>query len=736
MRLSTIVFLITFCFFTSSQSQSINKLSDSVSFYTSFTDITIEKTLDSTTISNAGIIINSKDYLINGVGSYDNISLYGDNTDTEFTIYNIKSDPKYARKLNNSPKDTDSLFIVLDTIYGWGLYMKVYIDQETNHSGVIVPTWTNSTFGYVSVLEHGYINIAAILPVGLNINIVLRDSINFNEQDTIYLSASEAIHQINYEPVDKNGNPLGNLGGEFNNKFSLVFDLSNGGFFATNWSWYGYSDYFISDYHGEIDLYFGSSLYQFDSGFPSYLIEYPEFDSITQSISLSNEPNKLANAVLNYTYYAKRDFNKIGFGNFSKHIYNTGNYFVGGILLFQEKPADTYWEGELFMDMQDSDKFGYCLQNYMGYVEDGNYFHYIASPYYDEYNDSIAGFWGLIPEEDTHYINDYDTLFFGKGASFYWSSWSNFSERISCYSDNMGIFGNYFYQNYNTDTYKIKDKDGNIIIEGSGLEIFANGLEAEQYTVELTNSFCPFDGYVGSSSLSVTFDKSKYDPNPPPVSRIQLLNNDNTMKYHFEFGEDVLLKFSASDFIGYNEGHVGIGFQPVVDSLTTVSIKSHYSADWSDVDIQKIYGDSIIGSQYKADLSTFLTVDSAMYDLKIYVEDYSGNSSEYTFNPAFIYGDFMVGIPDKPNNSELNEHILITPNPAHDFITISNIVATKRTPVTYEILSTIGRIAKKGELSINTSNASINISDLTNGLYIIVLYTNNNLLKMSKIIKM
>lgn len=724
---------MTFCFFTNSQSQSITKLSDNVSFYTSFADMTIEKALDSITNSNDGMIINSKDYLINDVGFYDNISLYRDNTDKEFTIYNIKSDPKHAGKQNNSLKGSDSLFIVLDTIYGWGLYMKVYIDQETNYSGVIVPTWINSTLGYVSVLEHGYINIAAILPVGLNINIVLRDSINFYEQDTIYLSASEAIHQINYEPIDKNGNPLGNLGGEFNNKFSLVFDLANGGFVSSNWSWYGYSDYFISDYHGEIDLYFGSSLYQFDSGFPSYLIEYPEYDSITQSISLSNEPNKLANAVLNYTYYAKRDFNKIGFGNFRKHISYTGNYFVGGILLFQEKPADTYWEGELFMDMQDSDKFGYCLQNYMGYVNDGDYFHYIASPYYDEHNDSIAGFWGLIPDEDVHYINNNDTLFFGKGTSFYWSSWSNFSERISCYSDNMGIFGNYFYQNYNTDTYKIKDKDGNTIIEGSGLEIFATGLEPEEYTVELTNSFCPFDEYIGSSSLFVTFDKSKYDPNPPPVSRIQLLNN-NTMKYHFEFGEEVFLKFSASDFIGYNEGHIGTGFQPVVDSLTKVLIRKHYNTNWEEVDCEKIFNDSIIGFQYKSNLSDFLVADSAMYDLKIYVEDFSGNSSEYTFNPAFIYGNFMVSIPDEPNI--FNEQISFTPNPAHNEIFINNIEAEKDASSTYKIINTKGLVVKKGVLSRNTSSVSINISDLTNGLYIIVLYKKNNLLKTSKILKM
>ena len=637
MRASNLLFVISVFFFFNISAQSTIELSKDVSFYSSYPDINIDKTADTITYLQDGSVINYKNYRINNDVPFLNQTFVRRNDNAEVTVYSIEGNAKDENWLADPTKDTDTLFVVLDTIYGWGLFQSVYIDREINYSGVAAAIWINDTLGYISNLEHSTINIAAILMIGLDINIVFRDNFVHAKQDTVFLSASEAIHQIYYEPVDENGTYFGNLSGEYNPKFSLVFDLDNGGVFYTGQSGWGGAEYHISDYHGAIEMYFGASLYDWDSGSSNYLIEFPEQDSITQDITFSNDPDNLANAVLNYTYHDKRDYNKIGFAHFTKCITFTGNYGTMGMILSQEKDPDPYWEGILYMDMQETDKFGYCLQHYMKYVENGNSYHYIASPYYDKYNDSIAGFWGFTPNEDVHYMNNYDTLFFGKGAAYFWSVWSNFSERISCNSDNMGIWGNYFTPFANTNTYVIKDANGNTIMEGAGLEIFVDGLEPEAYTVELTNSFCPFNGYTGSSSLLASFDKSQMDPNPPPVSQIQLLNADNTIKYHFEVGEEILLKFSASDFIGYETGHIGIGFQPVVDSLTGVSIKLHNEAGWSEVYCQKIYNDSIIGTQYKAVLTDFLISDSAMYDLKISVEDYSGNSSVYSFNPAFIY---------------------------------------------------------------------------------------------------
>lgn len=734
--MKTIIFLLTFTFgiILNNQAQYIIPLTEEVSFFSSFSKSTVDEVLDTIVYQNDGNIIKNKKYKINGTENFKYTYL-SENENSEFTIFDIESNTKHKIVQNNPLTNTDTLFVVLDTTYGWGLYMDVLIDREINYGGVAAAIWINDTLGYISNLEHGTINIAAILPTGIDINIVFRDSVIHAGKDTVFLSSDEAIHKINYEPVNENGLDFGDLEGDYSPKFSILFDLPNGGVFFSSWSWFGNGSYFISDYHGILDLYFGASLENWNSGSSSYLVEFPEYDSITQDITLSNDPDSMVGIPVNYTYYAKRDLNKIGFANFYKCVNYTGSYGIIGTINFQEQASNPYWEGKLFMDMQESDKYGYCLQHRMKYVKHGVDYPYLHSPYFDEYNDSIAGFWGFAPEEDVHFYNYDDTLFFGKGASFYWSVWSNFSDRISCVSDNMGIWGNYFYRNLNTDTYKIKDSAGNVIQEGSGLEILANNLENKPYTVELKNSFCQFDGFTGSSTLLASFDKSQYDPNPPPVSKIQLLNANHAMKYHFDFGEDVILKFSASDFIGYDLNHVGIGFQPVVDSLTSVSIKSHYSANWSNVDIQKIYGDSIIGSQFKADLSTYLTEDSAMYDLKIYVEDYSGNSSEYTFSPAFIYGNFMVGIPVDPDNIIFKEQLIVTPNPANSEILISNIEAENYASVTYEILNTTGLIVKKGELLINTSSASINISDLTNGLYIIVIHEKNNSLKMSKIIK-
>ncbi|NQT77442.1 MAG: T9SS type A sorting domain-containing protein [Bacteroidetes bacterium] len=736
MKASILLFVISVLFFSNIVAQSTIELSEDVSFYSSYPDISIDKTADTITYLHDGSLINYKNYRINNAVPFLDQTFIRRNEESEITVYKVEGKAKEDNWLADPTKDTDTLFIVLDTVYGGGMLHRVFIDREINYTGIAVPTWINNTFGYLANLEHGILNIAAVLPsdIGPYMYLVFRENYEFTGQDTIFLSASEAIHEINFDPVDENGNFLGNQAGTFSALFTLVFDLANGGIVPSSWGWLGNSNYYISDYYGEtIDLFFGSSITSPYSGDPTYIIEYPLLDSITQDVTLTNNPDDLANAVLNYTYYDKRDYNKIGIGIMLKLVAFTGNYGIWGMTSFMQQAANPNWECDLYMDMQDSEKFGYCLRHKMDYIEDGESYNYIQS-YYDEYNDSIAGFLAFLPEADEYYVNAYDTLFFGNGTSYYWSNWSNFSNRISCVSDNMGMWGNYFTPFTNTNTYVIKDANGNTIQEGTGLEILVDGLEPDKYTVELLNSSCHFNGYTGSSTLFASFDKSKADPNPPPLKEIQLLNAENTMKYHFEAGEEVLLKFSASDFIGYDPYHVGIGFQPVVDSLTVVSIKEHSETDWSDVYCQIVYSDSIIGYQYQSTLTDYMLNDSAMYDVRILVEDYSGNTSEYSFYPAFIYGDFIVGVPEGTSNSINRSNINIAPNPVHENLYLSNIVASDNS-LNYEILNPNGQVVKYGAIAPNGSQAVIRVSDLSAGLYIISLLNNNTPISSAKFIK-
>jgi hypothetical protein len=737
MRSLISVFIIAVFFVTNTSAQSTIKLSEDVSFYSSFPDITIDKVTDTVTHLQDGSLINCKNYRIINDVPFLNQTFVRRNNNAEVTVYSIEGNAKEENWLADPTKDTDTLFVVLDTIYGGGMLYEVWIDREINYTGIAVPTWINDTFGYAANLEHGILNIAAVLPsdVGPYMYLVFRENYEFTGQDTIFLSASEAIHEINFDPVDENGSFLGNHAGTFSAKFTLVFDLANGGIVPSSWSWLGSSNYYISDYYGEtIGLYFGSSIHSNYSGDPTYIIEYPLLDSITQDVTLTNDPDNLANAVLNYTYYDKRDYNKIGIGIMLKLVAFTGNYGIWGMTSFMQQAANPYWECDLYMDMQDSEEFGYCLRHKMDYIEDGESYTYIQS-YYDEHNDSIAGFYAFLPEADEYYVNDYDTLFVGNGTSYYWSNWSNFSNRIQCYSDNMGMWGNYFTPFTNTNTYIIKDANGNTVMEGVGLEILVNGLDPDKYTVEMTNGACHFGDYTGSSVLLTFFDKSQADPNPPPIKEVQLLNAENTMKYHFEVGGEVLLKFSASDFIAYDSYHVGIGFQSVVDALTSVSIKEHNETEWTNVNCEIIYSDSIIGYQYQSTLTDYLINDSAMYDVRILVEDYSGNTSEYSFYPAFIYGDFSVGVPEAPSYSTIGDMITIAPNPVRENIIISNIKTHNNTSLNYEILNLNGQIVKDGILAPKAAQAIISVSDLSPGIYFIVLRNYKTLISTNKIIK-
>jgi type IX secretion system substrate protein len=722
MRLSILIFSIVFCFSNYSQAQHINKLSENVSFYSSFPALDIQKVSDTILDYPDGKSITYKNFEVRSKDFYSHYQFDNENEDGELTVYKV-SGRAMPFLQNDFSRDTDTLFIALDTVYD---DCSIYIDRENNVGGIAVPQWLNDTLSFV-VIDHQIVNIVAILEVGQNRNLVFRENIIFDKQTTISVSANEAVHSIIFNPVNENGVLLESAGGLYQRGYTLIFDMANGGTALVGCS-SNYKDFFISDFLGEINLYFSARSTIHSSGHSSYLIEFPKPDSITSSIVLANDPGELVHSISQYSLFTPGESNLIGFGCLNKMLWVSGDYVIVGFIGFYDILSGPYWETHLYMDMQDSEHFGKCMRYYLK-IDDEYHF---MSPHFDEYNTYMAGFRTFVPDADVHYINNGDSLFFGNGLCYYWPIWSNLSNRIRCISDKMDMWGGNFMEDFKSDKYTIKNEQGLLIAEGSGLEFQVDDLDLEKYTVELSNSACHFDSIVGSSTLIAKIDKTKTDPNPPPIRQIRLTTGDNTIKYRFELGEDVLLYFSAADFLGYNDNHIGFGFQSVVDSLTKVFIKPNDEHNWTNIYCRNIYMDSIVGIQYMANLSDYLAGEPTLYDIKIYVEDFSGNSSEYTFNPAFIYGDYITGLDENTGNPLLDQGVSFLPNPAYNQITISNIGSYDVAGLSYKIVDKLGHDVKKGDLPQNTS---INIADLQAGLYFIVLYERNNMLGSSKLLK-
>jgi len=111
----------------------------------------------------------------------------------------------------------------------------------------------------------------------------------------------------------------------------------------------------------------------------------------------------------------------------------------------------------------------YYYQHYIDYTINGQKHFYIASPEYEEYNDSLTSTLKIAPIADAHYYANYDTLYFGKGLVYYWNMWANTNHVIHVIADKMGMWGNWIYPKDKEDIYILKDSNNDVITSGSGL---------------------------------------------------------------------------------------------------------------------------------------------------------------------------------------------------------------------------------------------------------------------------
>ncbi len=726
MKFISLLFAV-FIISTISFSQNVIPVTNNFSFISNQKIMNIEKKSDSLFNEANNTQIHSRSYVLKGENinlDYHRIIKTGQN---RYDFYTLSDTNLYGTSKSNN-RNYDTLFFVMDDVYGFGFNPVVYVSRTENSGGVAVPTWINDTLGYYTY-HPDTLDLIAILAKSINLSIIFDYNYIFNHTDTIYFSASQATHRVYLDPMDESGQSIyTHQSYSSNSKFVLAIDVASGGYFISSWDYFYNTHYYFSDYFkGKERVYFGSSLEcTYMEDFPSYLVEFPILDSITDSVYLSNSPDSLVNVVSRFNYYDKRDFNKIGFGSLLKYKTSSGGYGLAGSLTSMQDYAFPYWEGSMHLSMQNSTELGFCYQHYIDYILNGQSHFYIASPIYDEYNDSLAGFYHFTPKADVHYFANGDKLYMGKGLVYYWNIWTSTYRSIHVVAEKMGMWGNWIYPNTREDSYVLKDKHGDVVASGAGLEVYESGLTAGPYTLIQQNSFTHFNGYTGQTIITSNMDLTNTDHTPPVAYNIYFINENNTMKYQFGPDEDVKLRFSAADFVSYQPSHDGVGFQNFPDSLTKVWIKNHNDNNWTETEVNKIYGDSITGSIYESDLTNYLQMDSAIYDIKIYLEDDMGNNVEYTFFPGLIYGDFYVNVPENKKNLKPDK-IVIYPNPVNKKLFLLS--TKKKKNYNYKIYSLNGSTLLRGIIN----KSYIDVSSLHSGQYAIAIFENNKMIASQKL---
>jgi hypothetical protein len=145
-----------------------------------------------------------------------------------------------------------------------------------------------------------------------------------------------------------------------------------------------------------------------------------------------------------------------------------------------------------------------------------------------------------------------------------------------------------------------------------------------------------FELTAGAAKLTATFDPSKTDAVPPMLRSFRVVDRDGAVTSVVPVNAPATLRFAAID-----GGFSGL----VAEPKTTVAWKPHGATEWlplvatveaEDVGSYASLGHFPAGSVFAADLSTITQSAVGDIDLRVHVEDATGNAIDYTLSPAIV----------------------------------------------------------------------------------------------------
>lgn len=676
---------------------------------------------------------------INNINS--SIEVVHEGPEGEFIRINTFKEPYIHEKILNKT-GWDTLYILVDqpdpllTILG-----QDYIYYETD------VVWVSPFMGYLILNSEHEFNILARWSENTLSFIVFEENYSFTGTDTLEISRSEAIYEIELNPVDKNSIPFGQISGNITSLIAIMIPHAMGyyqiGYFSIYSTTNAYTFYF-SEMSGEFQLscssMYNNTPYQNDS----YYVEFPLIHEINQSIVLNNDPDqyKLAcfDIFASYDTFNNRETAILN-GIVWPDIYGSDQISAFGQISFPGNMNN--WKGELYIINQEHDNVKPTVILYFstpwGYLNS----RFCLSPGIEVINDSICAFNSSTLPHNIYKTSIGDTLFFGESPITQVVAWANNNPYNAIFATRITSFGQLRETTIPISVYpyyEFKDENGNVIFFGNGDYIYYEGIQPGIYSGRIINLSCPFNNGNSISQLLVNFNYGAEDGNPPSISPVQFQNSMGVPTTRIDEGDQLMMYFNASDFDDIYHDTVNIfymqrEYQPVVDDSTRVFIKVHDSMDWQEANLENYHEDSISGICYRSDLSAFTNIDSSSLDIKIKIQDYSGNTAEFLISPAILVGDDINTGFDHVLAQDHQIYLSIFPNPTRSIVNI-RISASAQTEAMLGVYSIDGeQILFNSCLKLNQGKNTI-VLDLTEqtehelkpGVYLIVLTTGNEML--------
>lgn len=590
---------------------------------------------------------------------------------------------------------------------------------------------------------------------------VIKENLALAGNLNLTVSSQDARHLVELKSVDEKGRLLATLPNTHNhyNHFVLYFPDSSRSYL---WGLFGApNQLFVSEVSERFVLAAAEYHDDLATEVSMRYVSHKPILGLKQSLSLSNAPSDLIEQRLRFKYPSKGNYRDINLGGSFSAILPTASFFFSpGFLIKPYRVRSQEWVGTLYQTPDyyfDKYRFAFTAGATARDVElsgDTLLEDWIATLPFRVVGDSMGSFFPS-PTAATYLSPDGGEMTFG-GAPIYGVVWllnNRFEQgNIAGTIQFHGALDEYRWADIFRSQYAICDESDRTVASGNltkytFLNIPPAKVPPGRYRLEVRHSNYFVEGVQGTATLSTRFDLRQRDPDPPHLTSLKLFNAKGIPAGRVGTGESAKLSFSAADiFAAQYDGLCCPVYRPIAADSTKLYFKQFGTSLWREVPIKKVLEDTslsypdAIGYLYSADLSHTTNFDSAGIDLKISVQDQSGNRTAWTLEPAYAVGKFgtVVSVEEEPRESPAlpHEYKLYPshPNPfsrAYGADAIIRFDLPRTEKATLKIYDVLGRevdtlldkIVKTGRHQIAWSGAGHSGLPLASGIYICKIQT-------------
>jgi subtilisin family serine protease len=499
---------------------------------------------------------------------------------------------------------------------------------DANHSEFVVPA------GMYDLLSIFY---------GSSASLVFREGITIATTTSLSVSSTEAKYSVTLKGINEDGGPLSPSLSTQNN-FLFTFP----GVDATGETWcLGTSsdNIFVSGFSNRFKMICGKTVFQSPN---IYNINFNTVQSLQANITLSNQPDEFRIQNLSAEFPSQSQYKGINIcqwicfksksmwgysGTTTSETEYTG--FTGGWngKLFFNPGKDPFYYFPISLYAADHSPWYGSLYEAMTIPRDW----FLSAPF-RIVNDSVGMFYGSRQPTSMYVSPNGGTITLGEGLNYF-----NFELYNNVYGiSNIARSRTYFYGALNEEKYTwhqgayytIYNSDGATIVSDTLVNMEPINVPSGEYKLVVTHQDYYVRGIRGRATLTTRFDLRHYDPNPPQITSLMLLNAQGLSVDTLKVGGHATLIFSSID-----------NSQEVTDSTKLFYRKSGTLA-WNSLPVKLWMLDNAAdlwsppGFVYKADMTPATQFDSTGIDIKLVLKDQSGNSTEWSLEPAFGVGKF------------------------------------------------------------------------------------------------